>query len=207
MTRPVRILLALGCLGLGVVLAVLAVDVNRIADRMQTDDLRFRKSPGEAALWRAEGRFPGDPARKALGIADDVRYRSAVRFFRLSSLRSPSRSIDQSTFQQAAELELSRVGRSDSSRAEKSAAANLRGVIDLVEASTSDEPAQLLQRSLTEFRDAILLDERNDDARYNLELVMQIASEQGPSDDEGGGGGRGDTPASGAGAATPGSGY
>jgi hypothetical protein len=207
MSTPVRVLIALGCIALGVVLALVALDVNRVADRMRTDDLRFRKSPGEAALWQAEGRLPGEPARKLLAVSDDARYRSAVRFFRLAGLRSQSRSIDQSTFQQAAELELSRVGRSGAPRSEKSAAANLRGVINLVEASTSDTPEQLLQRSLAEFKEAIRLDRGNDEARYNLELVMQIASETGSSGDEQGGGTRGDTPASGAGAATSGTGY
>jgi hypothetical protein len=204
---PTRVALAAACLALAVVFAILALDVRSVQSAMRTDDLRFRKAPGEAALWQAGGRLPGDPARKLLAVADDVQYRSAVRFFRLAGLRSESRSLDQSTFQQAAELELARVGRSGSTRAEKSAAANLRGVIALVEGSSSDTPAQFLQRSLAEFRQAAQLDARNDDARHNLELVLQIASEQGPSGDEEGGGSRGDTPASGAGAASSGSGY
>jgi hypothetical protein len=207
MSRPLRLLLALVCIALAVLLAFLALDVHRVQGAIRTDDLRFRRSPGEAALWQVEGRLPGDPARRLLGIGDDVQYRSAVRFFRLSGLRSQSRSLEQSTFQQAAELELSRVGRSASTAATKSAAANLRGVIDLVEASTSDTPGQLLQRSLLEFRAAVRLDPRNQDARYNLELVLQVASEAGPGGEEDTGGGRSDTPASGAGAATSGSGY
>jgi L-alanine-DL-glutamate epimerase-like enolase superfamily enzyme len=204
---PLRIVLALLCAAAAVVLALFALDLHGVSQRMTKDDLRFRKSPGEAALWDAKGRLPGDPARKLLGIDDDVRYRSAVRFFRLAGLRNENRSIDQSTFQQAAELQLSRVARSGSSAAAKSAAANLRGVIDLVEASTSDTPGQFLQRSLAEFREAARLDARNQDGRYNLELVLQIASESGGGSDEESGGSRGDTPASGAGAATSGTGY
>ena len=204
-----RVLLAtVGLVG-AAFLTVLALDVRKVDETLRADDVRFQRNPGDSGLWltEEETKVPGDLAEKMLGVDDDRQFRSGVRFFRLSGLRSPSRTLDQSTFQQTAELELSRVARNDESKWRRSAAANLRGVINLVEAATSDEPGQLLQRSLTEFRDAIRLDPENDEAKYNLELVMQIASETGPSDDEGGGGSRGDTPASGAGAASSGSGY
>lgn len=202
-----RVALAIVALALAAFPAVLAVDVLRVEQRLGSDDVRFQRSPSDAALWRVDGILPGDLAWKGLQVGDDVQYRSAVRFFRLSGLRSRSRTFEQGALQQAAELELSRVGRSDLSRSLRSSAANLRGVLSLVEAATSDTPGQFLQRSLAEFREAIRLDERNDDAKYNLELVLQIASETSPDSDEGGGGARGDTPASGAGAASAGTGY
>lgn len=202
-----RTALAIVALALAAFLAVLAVDVLRVEQRISADDVRFQRTPGEAALWKVDGILPGDLAWKGLQVADDVQYRSAVRFFRLSGLRSQSRTFEQGAFQQAAELELSRVGRGGLSRRQRSLAANLRGVLSLVEAATSDTPGQFLQRSLAEFREAIRLDEGNDDARYNLELVLQISSETSPDSDEGGGGARGDTPASGAGAASAGTGY
>ena len=209
MSYGMRFLLAVLALIAAVFLALLALDVNGVAAKFADDDVRFQRNPGDSALWltEEETRLPGNLAERMLRVDDDRQFRSAVRFFRLSGLRSQSRSIEQSTFQQAAELELSRVGRRDSDPKHRSAAANLRGVINLVEAATSDQPGQLLQLSLTEFRDAIRLDGENDDAKYNLELVLQIASDNPPSSDEQGGGARGDTPASGAGAATSGSGY
>ena len=207
MSTGVRVLLALVALVLAGTLALLALDVHGVDETFRADDLRFQRNPGDSALWVTESRLPGDLGEKMLGVADDRQFRSGVRFFRLSGLRSQSRSIDQSTFQQAAELELSRVDRTDSNAWRRSAAANLRGVINLVEAATSDESGQLLQRSLSEFRNAIRLNPENAEAKYNLELVLQIAAENPPSDDEGGGGGRGDTPASGAGVASSGSGY
>ena len=202
-----RVALAIVALALAAFLAVLAVDVLRVEQRLGTDDVRFQRSPSEAALWRVDGILPGDLAWKGLQVSDDVQYRSAVRFFRLSGLRSRSRTFEQGALQQAAELELSRVGRSDLNRSQRSSAANLRGVLSLVEAATSDTPGQFLQRSLAEFREAIRLDGRNDDAKYNLELVLQITAETSSDSDEGGGGARGDTPASGAGAASVGTGY
>jgi hypothetical protein len=201
---PARLIGALAALAAAAFCAVLAIDVNTVSEQYREDDVRYQKNPGDA-VWDPST-ILASVAEKALGVDDDKEFRNAVRFFRLSGLRNQSRSIDQGTFQQAAELQLSRVGRNDSSRARRSAAANLRGVINLVEAATADEPGQLLQRSLSEFRDAIRLDPRNDDAKYNLELVLQIAAETG-SDPDQGGGSRGDAPASGAGAASTGSGY
>lgn len=209
MKTPARIVAALALLAAAVLLGILALDVHRVAQAFEEDDMRFRRNPGESGLWLTADatRLPGDVGERLLGVADDRQLRSGVRFFRLSGLRSQSRSIEQSIFQQAAELDLSRVARTDDDAGRRSIAANLRGVINLVEAATSDEPGELLRRSLAEFREAVRLDGANDEAKHNLELVLQIASEAGPSDDEGGGGGRGDTPASGAGAASSGSGY
>ena len=209
MSVGMRVLLAVVALIGAALLALLALDIRSVDETFRADDVRFQRNPGDAGLWLTEEktRLPRDVADTLLGVDDDRQFRSGVRFFRLSGLRSQSRSIEQSTFQQAAELELSRVARSGSSRRHRSAAANLRGVINLVEAATSDESGQLLQRSLTEFREALRLNPENDEAKYNLELVLQIGSENGPSGDEGGGGSRGDSPASGAGAASAGSGY
>ena len=209
MSRTVRIAAAIAALAAAVLLGLLALDVQRVADTFREDDLRFQRNPGEANLWvtEEETRLPRDAAGRLLAVEDDRQFRSGVRFFRLSGLRSQSRSIEQSIFQQAAELDLSRVARTDANLRRRSTAANLRGVINLVEAATGDEPGELLRRSLAEFREAIRLDPANDEAKYNLELVLQIASETGAPEDEGGGGGRGDTPASGAGAASSGTGY
>lgn len=209
MSAGMRVLLAVVALIGAGALTVLALDVHAVDEAFRADDVRFQRNPGDAGLWLTEERtrLPGNVADTLLGVEDDRQFRSGVRFFRLSGLRSQSRSIEQSTFQQAAELELSRVARNDPSRWRRSAAANLRGVINLVEAATGDEPGQLLQRSLTEFKEALRLNPENDEAKYNLELVLQIASETGSSSDEGAGGARGDSPASGAGAASSGSGY
>jgi hypothetical protein len=204
MTMPVRVLVALVALAAAAFLAVLALDIHAVAETYREDDVLYQKNAG-GAVWDPDTVLSSF-AERVLATDDDKEFRNAVRFFRMSGLRTQSRTIDQSTFQQAAELRLSRVGRGDYDRERRSAAANLRGVINLVEAATADEPGDLVRRSVAEFRDAVQLDQRNDDAKYNLELVLQIAAETGTDPDQGGGS-RGDAPASGAGAADTGSGY
>ncbi|MBA4157436.1 MAG: hypothetical protein H0X65_08165, partial [Gemmatimonadetes bacterium] len=85
-------------------------------------------------------------------------------------------------------------------------------------APASPERAEALQEAVRAYRDALLLDSRDTDAKWNLELAQRLLEEQGAGgaeDDprQGGGGGAGDddqapsrpdpdpAPASGAGAA------
>jgi hypothetical protein len=65
----------------------------------------------------------------------------------------------------------------------------------------------LLRRSLESFRKAIVLDEANEHAKYNLELVLRLLASSGEASSSSGGGRGRDTIGSGAGAARQGSGY
>jgi hypothetical protein len=69
------------------------------------------------------------------------------------------------------------------------------------------QAAVFLRRSLAQFRQAIGLDESNENAKYNLELALAL--QRAARSGSGGGDSvrRGDPLASGAGAATAGSGY
>ena len=81
------------------------------------------------------------------------------------------------------------------------------GVLALLEARESEaQRSVFLRRSLTELREAARLDPGNEDAKYDLELVLRL-TESSQDESGGGSGGRGDTPAAGAGAASSGSGY
>ena len=60
-------------------------------------------------------------------------------------------------------------------RTRRSLVANLQGALAFEEArDDSGQAAVLLRRSLTSFRRAIALDRRNEDAKYNLELVLRL---------------------------------
>lgn len=77
---------ALLCLTLSVVLALLALDVARSSDAIRTGDVRYRASPEDDTLWRAEELVPLALARNMLGVEDDVAFRRAVRALRLARL-------------------------------------------------------------------------------------------------------------------------
>jgi hypothetical protein len=111
------------------------------------------------------------------------------------------------TLRSAAEAELARATRMKPGRAEEARLTNLRGVLKLEEARSAPlEASVLLRRAASSFREAIRLDGDYEDAKFNLELTLRLLRQAG-SESGGGGGDRADTPASGAGAATAGTGY
>ena len=84
---------ALLCLLLAVVLALLALDVAASSDAIRTGDVRYRVSPEDGGLWRADELVPLDLARNVLGVEDDVAFRRAVRgALRLARLEDSSAS-------------------------------------------------------------------------------------------------------------------
>ena len=190
-----------------VFLAALAVDVLRWRGHLEEADMRFAAQTGDAGMWEPDGWFGGMP-RELLAVEDDLAFRGAVQHFRLSRPREPARTLDDVARRSEAEAELARVGRLDASAARRSQAAILRGALALEEARPGGEQAGLfLRRSFVAFRDAVRLDPTNENAKLDLELVVQLMQTVGQDEGDATGGRRGSVQASGAGAATSGSGY
>ena len=101
---------------------------------------------------------------------------------RLSSERAytriPSfeRSLEGAAIRVRAETTLAHEIRKDRDRRRASAATNLLGILAFVDATTADDSATPLERSVFEFQDAIHLDAGNEQAKANLELVYQEQS-------------------------------
>jgi hypothetical protein len=189
-----------------VCLAVLGIDVLRWRGHLEQADMRFATGSGTEGMWEPDGWFEGT-SRGLLEVEDDLAFRRAIQHFRLSRPREPARSLEDVARRSEAEAELARVERMDGGAERRSWAATLRGGLALEEARPGGEQAGLfLRRSFAAFRDAVRLDDANEDAKFDLELVLQLMQTQ---QDEGGatGGRRGDVRASGAGAASSGSGY
>jgi hypothetical protein len=191
-----------------VALFVLALDVLRWRGHLDAADLRFAASSGDAAMWEPETVLPTGVSRSLLALEDDLAYRRAVQRFRVSRIGQPAREQNDVARKGRVEAELARLDRTDGDERRRSLVANLQGAVAFEEArDDSGQAAVLLRRSLQSFRRAIARDPGNEDAKYNLELVLRllerVENESGP----GGGGERGDTRGSGAGAATAGSGY
>ena len=206
--RLTAFLVALVLVAGAVVLSVLALDVVRWGSQLEEADLRYQAMRGDRKMWHADTVLPAKVSRKVIAVDDDIAYREALQMFRLSGLRAEQATLGQVATKSGAELRLERIGRTHPDLKLRSQAANLRGVMSFEEArGTSQDPGLFLRRALADFKESMRLDPENEAAKYNLELVLRLI--ETTEENEGGGstGARADTPASGAGSATGGSGY
>jgi hypothetical protein len=173
MTRYVRALGAVLCLAAAAFLLLFAIDARDWGKRVATDDLRFAANPLAPRLWHPVEVAPFGLARDVLGINDDVRYRRAVRLFRLGR---PLENLTQRSFESLraeAQIALSDVEQGGNDRARRSQAANLLGVLDLsLAVRDSTLATTFLGDAIGNFRDAMALDDSNADARFNLEYAL-----------------------------------
>jgi hypothetical protein len=189
------------------VLAVLAVDVLRWRGQLEEADMRFAARSGTIGMWEPDAWLPG-VTRSLLAVDDDLAFRRAVQRFRLSQPREPERTLRDAARRSQAESDLARIGRTDPSAEHRSLAATLRGALALEEARNAGPQTGLfLRRSYAGFRDAVRLDGSNEDAKFDLELVIELLKTLQDQSGAGAGGRRGSVQASGAGAASSGSGF
>ncbi|MGH2935095.1 MAG: hypothetical protein ACRDL2_11370 [Gaiellaceae bacterium] len=164
---------------LAVVLVLFAFDARAWQSSVKRDDIRFRALPAHAGLWKVPTLLPGDPAGAALGTGDALAWRHALQLFwytripvsRLSPQVQPARRAQAQT----ALLKLASTAKTAS---ERSAAANLMGVLVITTpAADSDRAvvAQELRETIGYFQRAIRLDPSNVQAKQNLELVLRAA--------------------------------
>jgi hypothetical protein len=198
-----------GCLVLGTLMFLLALDVARLRSALPADDVRYRGTP-EERLWSPDEVVPGGVARTLLAVDDDIRFREAVRGVRLSHPEMPGFS-DPSyvVHRNEATAWLTDIVQQDDDTKRQSAAANLLGVLTFADAVADyTNRGRLLEGATGRFRQAINLDPANDEAKHNLELTLSRA--RGLELSEAGGGNApspGGKGAKGAGAGDPGSGY
>ena len=210
-----RGLLGLGavvCLGLAVVLGLVALDVTRSRDALASGDVAYRISPEQTDLWRFSTLVPFDLADSLLGTEDDVELRRAVRSVRLARLDDPTASVSDpqlALLRNDAQARLDALVAASKDPKTRSRAAGLLGVIGLARlVSETQDRVALLSSTVANLQLAIALDSSNDDAKYNLELALQRS--RGIQLTEGAGGQNpspGGSGSSGAGAGDPGTGY
>jgi hypothetical protein len=204
-TRYARIAGAVLCLGAAVFLLLFAIDARDWGKRIASDDLRFTANPSPKSLWHPTEVAPFGLARNVLGINDDVKYREAVRLYRLGR---PLENLTQREFESLraqAQVALSDVEASGDP-VRRSQAANMLGVLDLsLAVRDSTLATTFLADAIGNFRDAMALDDSNADARFNLEFTMyelKSGEDQLPKGTE-----RPGQPGGNAGLAQPGRGY
>lgn len=209
MTRRIRIAAAILLAGAGLVLAALGGAAGRLADDLRHDDAAFADDVSASGLWVDRPSRADRAVRRLVGIGDDVALRRAESAFVRS--RSQVTRFDQEmqrlTVRGDAEASLDQIARTASDPAQRSRAALLLGVLLWEDAhgAGGSGPA-LVQRSIESFRAAAREAPSGDDAKYDLELVLDLTQPSGERrrdapQESGGVGGVG------ASAATGGSGY
>ncbi|HYZ19535.1 MAG TPA: hypothetical protein VE615_08315 [Gaiellaceae bacterium] len=173
--RPaVPFLLAVAAFLLAALAAYGAREARRIDAELRRSDAAFRVEPSRPGLWDVDTKAPG--VENVLGVDDDVGYRRAARrFFVLrAAVPDPFGSARRAS-RADAQLALAGVQESSAPRRAKSKAANFEGVLVLEDAigDQRNGPA-LLRGSMDHFRRAIRLDPANQEAPYNLELLLML---------------------------------
>jgi hypothetical protein len=184
--------------------AMLATDVGSWQSAFRSADAR-----AATAVPTADEALPFHVARDLLGLGDDLAFRRALVLFHRGYTGIPS--ADQSTqgteARAEAEAALERVVRQEGDGPRASEAADLLGVLELVDASGGSNSGSggSVDRAIVELQNAVRLDSSNGDAKANLELALGLAPPDSPfSSTRHGSTGR---RRGGASATTPGRGY
>ena len=202
------LLLASGplCLLAAAAIALLADDVRRWPAKVHAADVQARVTPAGGDPWRSAERIPLGAAERLAGIREDLAYRRAVRLFYLTQPRFRRRfgptfvpPVD------GARRRLRDIQLAAEDPETRSAAANLLAVLTYEFGGFLDSGrSRLATRYL---RDAVRLDPHNEQAKFNLELLLDRAPETTGSDSSGGGAGETSLDDAGASSTPPGRGY
>lgn len=212
--RELLLAAAAACLALSVFLALVAVDTARWRTAIADDDVHFAAGAPSGA-WSPQILAPFGAAERLLGIGDDVAFRRTLLLLRSSKLRDVTIS-DPVLALRRTELadRLESIVVRDPDPVIRSRASSLLGVLNIAAWNSAptmggqQDRSELLLAAVASFEQAIDLDPENDDAKYNLQLMLlrgqgllptEAAAGRNPS--AGGKGSRG------AGAGAPGSGY
>ncbi|HKB93527.1 MAG TPA: hypothetical protein VKC62_04740 [Gaiellaceae bacterium] len=168
---------AVALAAVAVVLLLFAFDARAWQSSVKRDDIRFRALPGHTGLWKVQTLLPGDPAGAALGTADALAWRHALQLFWYT--RRPDARLEIQTLpvrRARAQTALLKLAGSARTASERSAAANLLGVL-VVTTPLADKSQNVVEQTLQEtigyFQQAIRLDPSNAQAKQNLELVLR----------------------------------
>lgn len=172
---------AVACLGAAAVAALLATDVRAWESAFRAGDAASVAQPSPPRP--ADELLPFHVARSLLAADDDLALRRALALFHSGYSGIPSRDQSSAGTEARAEAEaaLERAAREQSDGRRAAVAANLLGVLQLVDAASGvGQSGATVDRAIVELQNAIHLDPGNDDAKANLELAMSLAPPDSP---------------------------
>ena len=172
--RAVEIAAAVAAAVGAVLLLLLAFDMWRVERAIVRDDVRFAAAPSRDPEWKTNGILPGELGTRVLAVDDDVEYRRALRLYWLSRPGQRGYYPEAPRFRGEAQQALTGVSQGDPSAPQRSRATNLLGVLTVGGETAADRVEQLriVRTAFAYFKNAVKLDEDNDDAKLNLELIL-----------------------------------
>jgi hypothetical protein len=202
---PVRLSLAGVFAVLAVLAALVAGDVRSWRSALAAGDAVYVASPSRAT-WSAHAHL-GGVSGALLGIRDDVQFRHALQGYVEAAklhLRLDNALAVESA-RAGAQDALEQVSRARDPR-RASQALTLLGIL-AYRAFASGGTQSQVDAAISDFTDAVRADPANEEAAYDLELLLRLTAAHGSRVEPGQGGGFGRTGHRGAGGGQPGSGY
>jgi hypothetical protein len=203
--NPVRVSLAAVFVALAVLVALLAGDVRAWRSSLAAGDAAYAATPSRAS-WTADARL-GGVSEALLGIRDDVQLRDALqRYIDASKLHLRlDNALTVESARALAQDALEQVSHARDPR-RVSQVLTLLGIL-AYRASASGGAQSQVDAAISDFTDAVRADPANEQAAYDLELLLRLTAARGSRVEPGQGGGFGRTGRRGAGSGQPGSGY
>lgn len=159
---------------LAVVAALIARDAAAVQRAFDRSDLAFEAQPAAERLWKIEARIP--LVERSLGVEDDLVYRRALRAYAVDARRAENPyDFSRPAFRAEAQATLGSAERSGLAAPLRSKAAMLQGVLTFEESIADPvNGSNLVRRALGDFTRAIRIDLSNEEAKYNLELLLRL---------------------------------
>jgi hypothetical protein len=202
---PLRVALAAVLAVLAVLAALAAGDVRSWRSALAGGDAAYAATPARAS-WTAHTRLDG-VAEGLLGVQDDIAFRKALQLYVNAAklhLRLDN-AVDVESARARAQDALEQIARGGDPR-RRSQALTLLGILAF-RASAAGGTQSQVDAAISDFTDATRADPANEQAAFDLELMLRLIAVHGSRVEPGQGGGFGPTGHRGAGGGQPGSGY
>lgn len=202
---PLRVALAAVLAAVAVLAALAAGDVRGWRSALAGGDAAYAATPSRAS-WTPHARL-GSTAEALLAVHDDVEFRKALQLYVDAAklhLRLDN-AVDVESARAGAQDALEQVSRAGDPR-RRSQALTLLGILAF-RASAAGGTQSQVDAAISDFTDAVRADPANEQAAFDLELLLRLIAAHGSRAEPGQGGGFGRTGHRGAGGGQPGSGY
>jgi hypothetical protein len=202
---PLRLSLAAVLAVLAVLTALLAGDVRAWRTALAGGDAVYVASPSRAS-WAPDTRL-GNMSEALLGVRDDVQLRHALQLYVDAAklhLRLDN-AVDVESARARAQDALEQASHARDPR-RVSQVLTLLGILAYRAAAAGGAQSQV-DAAISDFTDAVRADPADDQAAYDLELLLQLTAAHGSRVEPGQGGGFGRTGHRGAGGGQAGNGY